>query len=108
MYERGETVKPIDLLRRECPDVFKAFEEMASVILKKPKLDYKTKQLIYVGICSAIRDTGGVRYHSGEALKTGASKDEIVEAVLLALPTAGISAVLTSLPVALEAVEIAR
>lgn len=103
-----KVVEPMEILSMECPDVVKAFQDMSKVIMEKPNPDYKIKQLILIGICSAMKDLGGVRYHSGEALKAGATEQEIVESILLALPAAGVGSVLASLPVALEVIKKVR
>ena len=66
------------------------------------KLDRKTEALVYIGILAAIRLDSGLPFHVSEAKKHGATRDEVVSAVLAGLPAVG-NAVIQSLPLALQA-----
>jgi alkylhydroperoxidase/carboxymuconolactone decarboxylase family protein YurZ len=65
-------------------------------------LDAKTQCLIYIGILAALRLERGVEFHVLEAKAHGASRDDIISAVLTGLPAAG-NGVLGALGPALEA-----
>jgi len=65
-------------------------------------LDAKTQCLVYIGILAALRLEGGVAFHVLEAKAHGASRDDIISAVLTGLPAAG-NGVLGALGPALEA-----
>jgi len=51
---------------------------------RKGALPRKTKELIMVGICCAIRASRGVRLHSERALTLGAKPREVLEAMEVA------------------------
>ena len=68
-------------------------------------LDTKTEELAYLAVLSALRLTSGIPFHVESAKKHGATRAEILGAVLVGLPAAGM-AVLQSLPVALDAFDV--
>jgi alkylhydroperoxidase/carboxymuconolactone decarboxylase family protein YurZ len=63
--------------------------------------------LIYVGVYSTIREPEALRHFVGEALKAGATKEEVEAAALLAFST-GVSSAELSLPIILDFVEKSR
>jgi alkylhydroperoxidase/carboxymuconolactone decarboxylase family protein YurZ len=65
-------------------------------------LDAKTKDLAYLAVLAALRLESGVPFHVGQAKQHGATRDEVISAVLLGLQPAG-HGVTTCLPVALDA-----
>lgn len=52
-------------------------------------LSRQTKELIALGISIAIRCEGCIAYHTHDALKAGASREEIVETIGVALSMGG-------------------
>lgn len=88
---------------KEKPKVVKAYQEMMEHI-NNNVLDKKTKALIYVGIHSTIREQGALRHFVSEALKAGATKEEIEAAALLAFTT-GVTSAELSLPIILDLFE---
>ena len=67
------------------PDVMKAFSAMAQAATKPGVIDTKTKELIALAIAVAIRCDGCVAFHSQAAVKLGASREEIMEVMGMAL-----------------------
>lgn len=65
-------------------------------------LDEKTAHLAYLAVLAALRLESGVPFHVQLAKQTGASRAEVVSAILVGLPAAG-NAVTQSLPAALAA-----
>ncbi|KQZ97316.1 carboxymuconolactone decarboxylase family protein [Agrobacterium sp. CNPSo 3708] len=65
-------------------------------------LDDKTQSLVYIGILAAARLESGLAFHVQEAKVHGASRDEIISAVLAGLPAVG-NCVVQALPIALDA-----
>lgn len=65
-------------------------------------LDAKTQHLAYVAVLAALRLEGGVTFHVQLAKRAGASRAEVLSAILIGLPAAG-NAVTQSLPAALAA-----
>jgi AhpD family alkylhydroperoxidase len=84
------------------PEPGKAYLELFKSVMTRPALDTKTKQLILIGIMTAQNYPQGVRAHVPQALAAGATREEIMEAVLTPLPVSGINGILECLPVVLE------
>jgi len=85
------------------PETGKAYTDLFGSIMKRPALDEKTRQLILIGVMTAQNYPPGVRAHAEQALSAGATREEIIEAVLTPLPVAGINGVIECLPVVLDA-----
>jgi alkylhydroperoxidase/carboxymuconolactone decarboxylase family protein YurZ len=95
---------PWEVFNRERPEVVRAYQEMMKHVNKNNVLDKKTMTLVYVGIYSTIRERGALRHFVDEALKAGATKEEVEAAALLAFTT-GVSSAELSLPIILELAE---
>jgi alkylhydroperoxidase/carboxymuconolactone decarboxylase family protein YurZ len=67
-------------------------------------LDAKTKALAYLAVLAAMRLESGVPFHAEEARAAGASRAEVISAILIGLPAAG-AGVIASLPAALAVFE---
>ncbi len=65
-------------------------------------LDEKTSHLAYLAVLAAQRLVSGVPFHVKLARQAGASREEVVSAVLIGLPAAG-NGVTQALPAALAA-----
>ena len=65
-------------------------------------LDKKTAELAYLAVLAALRLESGVPFHVKMAKQYGATREEIISAVLIGLPAAGL-AVVQVLPTALAA-----
>ena len=76
-------------LGKEAPDVFSAFENTENRVFAPGSLDTKTKHLIAIGICACIRCRLCAARHVSEALKAGASREELVEAATVAVALGG-------------------
>jgi AhpD family alkylhydroperoxidase len=72
-------------LRDGTPDVMKAFANMALAATVPKALDTKTKELIALGIAVAVRCDDCIGFHVKAALKHGASRDEVMEALAMAI-----------------------
>lgn len=92
---------PFEIFLMERPDVVEAHEELAKRINKNNALDKKTLELIFVGIYSTIREPGSLRHHISEALKAGATKEEVEAAALLSF-SLGVSSAELSLPIIVD------
>jgi alkylhydroperoxidase/carboxymuconolactone decarboxylase family protein YurZ len=65
-------------------------------------LDGKTKELAYLAVLAALRMESGVPFHVGQAKTQGATREEVISAILLGLLPAG-HGVIACLPAAIEA-----
>ena len=97
-------INPFEVFLKEKPEVVKAYQELMERINKNDVLDKKTMALIYVGIYSTLREAGALRHFADEALKAGATKEEIEAAALLAFGV-GVSSAELSLPIILDLID---
>lgn len=95
---QNRSYDPIELLQKEAPAVADAFNALIQSIVKSKGLDEKTKQLIYIAMKAAQGDTQAVTFHILMAKNAGASKAEVIDALLVTLTTAGIKGIATGLP----------
>ena len=65
-------------------------------------LDKRTEHLAYLAVLAALRMESGVPFHAKLAKAAGASRDEVISAVLVGLPAAGLG-VTQALPAAIDA-----
>jgi len=72
-------------LRGGAPEVMKAFGAMAQTATKQGVLDAKTKELIALAIGVATRCDDCIAFHSKAAAALGASREEILETLGLAI-----------------------
>ena len=72
-------------LRGGAPEVMKAFSNIANAALTARALDGKNKELIALGISVAIRCDDCIAFHAKAALKQGASREEVMDALGMAV-----------------------
>ena len=80
-----ELTGAIKEVRLGSPEVMKAFSAMAAAATAPGSLDGKTKELIELAISVAIRCDGCVAFHAQAAVKNGASREELMETMGMAL-----------------------
>jgi AhpD family alkylhydroperoxidase len=72
-------------LRVGTPDTMKAFSAMAVAATQAKALDTKTKELIALGIAVAVRCDPCISFHAESARKHGATREEVMETVGMAI-----------------------
>ncbi len=72
-------------VRNGVPEVMKAFSAVAQAALAPKALDTKTKELIALAISVAIRCDDCIAFHAKAAVEQGASRDEVLETLGLAI-----------------------
>lgn len=72
-------------LRGGAPEVMKAFAGMAQAAAVTKALDAKTKELIALGIGVAVRCDDCIAFHVKAAAEQGATKEEILETLGMAI-----------------------
>ncbi len=77
--------QPLKELRTGAPDVMKSFGAMAQAALKSNALDTKTKELMAIAIGVATRCDDCIAFHTKAALERGATREEIMETLALAI-----------------------
>ncbi len=90
----------LQTLQGDKPEVASAISNVRNVILQSSSLDQKTNALVGLGIAVALKDQNAVYGHIKIAKQAGATKDEVVSTILLAIPSCGAPAALAALPLA--------
>jgi len=72
-------------LRGGAPQVMKAFSAIAQAALAPGALDVKTKELIALAVSVAVRCDDCVAFHAKAAVEQGASRDEVLETLGMAI-----------------------
>jgi AhpD family alkylhydroperoxidase len=96
------TENPMEIFAREAPEVAAAFNGLIMAIAGSKGLDPKTKQLIYIAMKAASGDETAVKAHVPMAKEAGATRAEVVDAILMTLTVSGIRGVVSCLPGALR------
>jgi alkylhydroperoxidase/carboxymuconolactone decarboxylase family protein YurZ len=96
---------PMNVFQKEAPGVAKAFDGLIQSLVASRGLDEKTKQLIYISLKASEGDETAIRFHVSMAKKLGASKEEVVDAILMTITVSGIKGVVTCLPGAVKQFE---
>lgn len=81
-----------DLIGRfgeEAPDTMEGFRRLHEAASASGELEKKTKELIALAIGVAVRCDGCIAFHTKEALEAGASREEIIEAIGVAILMGG-------------------
>jgi AhpD family alkylhydroperoxidase len=76
---------PLRELRGGAPDVMKGFSGIARAALEAKALDTKTKELIALAISVALRCDACVAFHADAAYRQGATREEVMEALGMAI-----------------------
>lgn len=79
----------ISTLRKEAPELMKGFSELANAATKEGVLDKKTKELIALALGVAARCDGCLGFHTQALVKLGATKQEVIETLGMALYMGG-------------------
>jgi AhpD family alkylhydroperoxidase len=67
------------------PEIVKAYAGFAHANANSPHIDAKTRELIALAVAVTLRCDGCINAHTDAALKAGASKEEIVDALGVAI-----------------------
>lgn len=86
----------------EAPEHAKAWGGMVQALGQASALDTKTGELAYISVLAVLNRTSGIPFHVLSAKAAGATREEVISAILLGLPAAG-HVVTQALPAAMEA-----
>ncbi|MEP0860293.1 MAG: carboxymuconolactone decarboxylase family protein [Ignavibacterium sp.] len=89
--------KRFEKFQKDFPDVAKAYEQLGKAVHKAGPLNDKTRALIKLAISTGARLEGAVHSHTRKALEVGCSKEEIMQTVMLALPTIGLPSTMAAM-----------
>jgi AhpD family alkylhydroperoxidase len=81
----GSLSKALRPLRAGAPEQMAAFGALARAALEPNALSTKTKELIALGISVATRCEGCIAFHAEAAVRQGASREEVLETMGMAI-----------------------
>jgi AhpD family alkylhydroperoxidase len=76
-------------LTKASPEVSQAFGGLVKSVNDSGVVDHKTKELIALGIAIAVRCEGCLLFHVRALIKLGASREEVVDAIAVAVEMGG-------------------
>jgi AhpD family alkylhydroperoxidase len=82
---RTELLGRIGEIGKLSPDTVKGYQTLTDAGQKTGHLDARTRELISLAVAVTTRCDGCITVHVGEALKHGATRDEIAEALGVAV-----------------------
>ncbi len=100
MSEQTLVSKAFQTFMSDAPQHAQAWGTMTQAVANASTLDKKTSALAYLAVLAALRLESGVPFHVKSAKQAGATRDEIISAILIGLPAAG-NVVTQVLPIAL-------
>lgn len=96
--------KAFQTFMTDAPQHAQAWGAMTQGLANASALDKKTSALAYLAVLAALRLESGVPFHVQAAKQAGASREEVISAILVGLPAAG-QGVTQALPAAIAAYE---
>lgn len=87
------------VFQSEAPQHAQAWAGMVKNLVGASALDEKTSELAYLAVLAALRIVNGIPFHVKAAKLAGVSRQEVISAILIGLPSAG-SIVTEALPIA--------
>ena len=100
----SDLTKSINELGAKIPEIMNSFNSLHKVSLAKGSLTSKTKELIALGIAITVRCDGCIAFHVHDALNSGATSQEVLETIGVAILMGGGPAVVYGAE-AMEALE---
>ncbi len=82
---RSQLLTTIGEIGRVSPDVIRGYRTISEAGNKTAKLDPKTRELIALAVAVTVRCDGCITTHTDAAIKHGATKEEVVEALGVAI-----------------------
>jgi len=86
---RGEIQQLATKLGREISGTMSGFASLHKGAMAEGTLSTKAKELIALGIAIAVRCGGCIAYHVHDAIRAGASREEVVETIGVAILMGG-------------------
>jgi AhpD family alkylhydroperoxidase len=82
---RGELLGRIGEITKIVPETIKGYQTLSTAGQKTNHLDAKQRELIALAVAVTVRCDGCITVHTTEAQKVGATKEEIAEALGVAI-----------------------
>jgi AhpD family alkylhydroperoxidase len=83
--ECQQVLSGVGALGKLSPDTVKGYVTLGGAGQKTGRLDAKTRELMALAVAISLRCDGGITVHTEAARKTGATKEEIAEALGVAV-----------------------
>lgn len=93
----------MEILQAESPASAEAIRGFFAALMAGPALDATTKELVYLVAAAAAGHVRGVPTHAARAKAAGATRQQVLEALLLTVPAAGLGPISQCLPAAIAA-----
>jgi alkylhydroperoxidase/carboxymuconolactone decarboxylase family protein YurZ len=81
--------KAFQVFNEEAPAHAQAWMGLVQGLSNASALDQKTHNLAYLAVLAVLGRTSGIAFHVQMAKQAGATRDEVISAVLVGLPPAG-------------------
>lgn len=85
----NDVITGIGMMRQGSPDTMKAFASLSMAATASNAIDTKTKELMALAIGIAVHCEGCVAYHIKMAHQHGATRQEVLETIALAVYMGG-------------------
>jgi len=82
---RKQLTTTIGDIARTSPDILRGYRTLSEAGAKTGKLDAKTRELIALAVAVTLRCDGCITVHTDAAAKNGATQEELVEALGVAI-----------------------
>jgi 4-carboxymuconolactone decarboxylase len=94
MPERNRTYRPRVYrdLRAEQPEIAEAYDALGDACRRAGPLGDREQRLVKLGIAIGLSSEGGVRSHVRRGLDAGLTREELLHAIAIAVPTTGFPA----------------
>jgi alkylhydroperoxidase/carboxymuconolactone decarboxylase family protein YurZ len=103
MTEKANLVsRAFGLFMSDAPEFAQAWGGAVQALAKASALDDKTRELAYLAVLASLNRISGIPFHVASLKKKGATREEVISAILVGLPAAG-HVVTQALPAAIEA-----
>ncbi len=89
MTERTNINQKLEVMATQLPGVMNSFSEFHSEVVKDGALTARTKELIMIGMSIVLHCENCISKHVAEAVRLGATREEILEVVGTAVLMAG-------------------
>ncbi len=94
--------KAFQIFMTDAPRHAQAWGKVVQELSQASALDEKTRGLAYLAVLAALRLESGIPFHVHSLKEMGATRDEVISAILVGLPAVG-HAVTQALPAAIAA-----
>ncbi len=94
--------------REEFPQIVDSYHKTGELCSNAGPLDSKTRHLVQLGVAVGARSKGAVRSHVRRALEAGASKEEVIQVILLSMTIIGFPSTIASYEWAEEVLSAAK